>query len=299
MGYLLTPSEVGKSWVASGITKRLLDDLSNVNVAVATRRLNTNYTGNALRVRRASDSTETNIGFTSNGLLDTAAITSFCGTSDGFVSRWYDQSGNSRDLLQTTATAQPRIYTGSTQQLITLGSNNLAALQFSGSQWVLRTGLPSAITFNSVITALRLTNSITTASAEQALLASASGGKVSFGACTGFLTNELLTYLEPTVANTRYAFTQASGSIDTATRLIELYSNGASSQIFMNGGSNLANGFAGTPITFADTSIYLGATSTGTAGFNGVIGELILFGSNQAAQQTLFQQNINAAYALY
>lgn len=74
-------------------------------VAYSTRKLRTAYSGACLRVRRSSDSTEQDIGF-SGGKLDTAALLSFVGAGDGFVTTWYDQSGNGRDATQATAAKQ-------------------------------------------------------------------------------------------------------------------------------------------------------------------------------------------------
>jgi hypothetical protein len=71
--------------------------------------LRTAYTGNAIRVRRSSDNAEQNIGFTALGNLDTTALTSFCSGTNGFVTTWYDQSGNARNAIQTSAANQPQI----------------------------------------------------------------------------------------------------------------------------------------------------------------------------------------------
>lgn len=66
------------------------------------------YTDNCIRVRRSSDNTESDIGFVNN-YIDTTSLLSFVGSSDGFVTTFYDQSGNSRNLTQATATFQPKI----------------------------------------------------------------------------------------------------------------------------------------------------------------------------------------------
>jgi len=72
------------------------------------RKLSSTYSGSALRVRRSSDNTEQDIGF--DGLdLDIAALASFVGPGNGFVTKWYDQGGSGRDFLQSTANEQPRI----------------------------------------------------------------------------------------------------------------------------------------------------------------------------------------------
>lgn len=85
------------------------DSFAAPHRAISLRRLRSAYTGPAIRVRRSSDNTEQNVGFTSDGDLDTAALTSFAGSGSAFVTTWYDQSGNARDLTQTVVAEQPRI----------------------------------------------------------------------------------------------------------------------------------------------------------------------------------------------
>lgn len=81
----------------------------SAQLAYGLRKLRTAYTGNAIRVRRSSDSTQTDIGFTLTGELDTTALLAFCGAGNGFIVTWYDQSGNGRDITQSTGVAQPQI----------------------------------------------------------------------------------------------------------------------------------------------------------------------------------------------
>ncbi|MCX7348549.1 MAG: hypothetical protein NTZ54_03180, partial [Alphaproteobacteria bacterium] len=82
---------------------------TNPSAAFSVRRAVGSYNGALLRVRRSSDNTEQDIGSTIAGNLDTAALTSFCGSASCYVRTWYDQSGNVRDAVQATASAQPRI----------------------------------------------------------------------------------------------------------------------------------------------------------------------------------------------
>jgi hypothetical protein len=86
----------------------LLDLYPSAAAAYSVRLLRTAYSGSAIRVRRSSDNTEQDIGF-SGANLDTSALTSFCGSGNGFITTWYDQSGNARDATQTTAANQPQI----------------------------------------------------------------------------------------------------------------------------------------------------------------------------------------------
>ena len=87
----------------------ILDEYPGAAAAYSLRLLNTDYTGDAVIVRRASDNTTQNIGFV-DGELDTDALNTFCSGTDGFVATWYDQSGNGYNATQTTASQQPKIF---------------------------------------------------------------------------------------------------------------------------------------------------------------------------------------------
>ena len=63
--------------------------------------------GRVVKVRRSSDSQEEDFSANqvASGVLET-----FVGSgNNGFVSKWYDQSGNGRDATQTTTTQQPQL----------------------------------------------------------------------------------------------------------------------------------------------------------------------------------------------
>jgi hypothetical protein len=62
----------------------------------------------AVRVRRTSDNTETDIGFV-KGDFDTATFSSFIGVSEGRIVTLYDQSGAGRNATQNSQALQPRI----------------------------------------------------------------------------------------------------------------------------------------------------------------------------------------------
>lgn len=76
------------------------------------RKLRAAYSGPVIRVRRSSDNAEQDFsGSGSLGAVSVAAIESFCGAGNGFLTALYDQSGNGRNLVQATTTIQPQIVT--------------------------------------------------------------------------------------------------------------------------------------------------------------------------------------------
>lgn len=111
------------------------------------RRLLTSYEGALVRIRRSSDDAEQDIGVTGAGLLDTAAITSFVGANSAYVTAVYDQSGNSRNYLQATASLQPRLVNAGT-----LETNSGQPAIFNISASSTRLALASAVSVRTWIT---------------------------------------------------------------------------------------------------------------------------------------------------
>lgn len=96
--------------------------------AFSLRKIVRDYEGNACRVRRSSDGTTQDIGFTPEGLLDEDALRDFCGSADGYVTRWFDQTGNTLAWRQDADSAQPQIVDGGT----VIKVSGRPALRFDG-----------------------------------------------------------------------------------------------------------------------------------------------------------------------
>jgi hypothetical protein len=77
-----------------------------------------------------------NIGFDSDGNLDTYSLSAFVGSVDGFVTTWYDQSGNVKNATQTTAANQPYIIVGGALQT----NSGKPSLYFDGASRYLDCG---------------------------------------------------------------------------------------------------------------------------------------------------------------
>lgn len=107
----------------------LLDVYPNATAAYSIRKLRETYTGYAIRVRRSSDNVEQNIGFNVSGSLDETALTSFIGANSGYITAWYDQTGNGYDMTQTSATSQPLIVSSGTINTV----NTKPAILFDGN----------------------------------------------------------------------------------------------------------------------------------------------------------------------
>ena len=107
-----------------------LDTYTGATAAYSVRLLRTAYTGDIMRVRRASDNVEADVGFDGSNELsltspisntsDALSYTDFAdfvdhtGTpTDAFVRYWYDQA-STNDVGQSTAGRQPQIYDATT-----------------------------------------------------------------------------------------------------------------------------------------------------------------------------------------
>lgn len=97
--------------------------------AYSLRRLLSVYTGPLIRVRRSSDDTTQDIGFDITGHLDNTALLAFVGSGNGFVTRWYDQSGSGANLEQGTLASQPSIVTAGALNTL----DGLPAVTFDGT----------------------------------------------------------------------------------------------------------------------------------------------------------------------
>jgi hypothetical protein len=107
------PISLKMTWEENQQVSTLLDAYGNAEGAYSLRLLRAAYTGNCVKVRRQSDNTTQDIGFSSNE-IDTTALAAFCTGTNGFIEIWYDQSGNGNNATQTATSSQPKIYDSAT-----------------------------------------------------------------------------------------------------------------------------------------------------------------------------------------
>jgi len=91
-----------------------LDGFTTPSGAYSFRKLKSTYSGSAIRIRRASDNAELDIGFLgftsfTGAPWDEAAAVAHCAATSCFVKTMYDQSGNARDVVNATAANQPAL----------------------------------------------------------------------------------------------------------------------------------------------------------------------------------------------
>lgn len=256
----------------------LLDLYPNAGAAYSLRKLRTAYTGSAIRVRRLIDNVEQDFGFVGND-LDTTSLLSFIGVGSGFVTTWYDQSGNSKNATNATAINQPRIV-------------NLGALDVvNGKPAVLGDGVNDNLTN----TTLSLTNptSIFTVVDKVGNWGNFGLFSIGFGLSGAFLLSGTGIYFYQNGPSFSPQYTNNNQSLlvaKTATTGTnwELYGNNTT---VTNGGQNI-----GTQI---GTIINLFTRSPGNLQANMYMQEFIVWGNNQMTNRLNIQNNINSFYTIY
>jgi len=272
------PSFMGFDAAGFG-TPLLLDLYPGAAAAYSVRKLRTAYTGSAIRVRR-TDLTEANIGFTSAGNLDTTALLAFTGTGaldNGFVTTWYDQSGNGINATQTTALSQPQIVSAGS----VINVNSKPSLQFDGvnDEFALSSTITTSIYSN--FTVLKKTSTTTIV-----IPAGLSNGQLTGAWSDGNL-----------YENNGTSFVSVPFTTNTNQNLFSVIKSGNTLTDFSANQNGAALGsYSGTP--FVSIAIdRLGArTSTYS---NGNLQEVIIYNSNQTSNRTGIQNNINTYYAIY
>ena len=263
------------------LTNLLLDDYPNAAAAFSIRKLDKNYTGYCMKVRRASDDAEADIGFDSNGDLDTAAIATHCGASNGFVSLWYDQAnvgGTANNATQSAAGAQPQIYNGTS----VITENGKPACFFSGDQ------LDISVSLTTVDFSLFATYRKTTTSGQAGVFGLGPDATtyddielnqygsiltVFYGTASGF----------SSVQYTTSETNQRLVTFLTATNDVKLFENSTQRASATNITSKSTTTAIIRPRTSADINIQ----------------EIVVYNSNQSSNRTGIETDINTYFSIY
>lgn len=258
----------------------LLNTYSGAAAAYSLRTVNTSYSGGVVRVRRSSDNAEQD--FKSYEITN-GSLTSFCGVGDGFVTIWYDQSNNANNATQTTAASQPKIVSAGSLVL----ENGKPALDFDGVDHYFFTAdyiLELSANPASLLVVIKAANSqYMIAEADQ--IVSYSSNYI-FGGVKGA---EVL-WVNSTLFGSAIPMTQTIAGFDYDGTNFQAYINGVTSG---SSGTATVNAEAG-----ARTSI--GARADGTSSFfTGKMQEIIAYKSDQSANRTGIEANINAHYGIY
>jgi len=258
----------------------LLDTYSGASAAYSLRKLSSAYSGSAIRVRRSSDNAEQNFGFVNN-VLDTASLLTFCGAGNGFVTTWYDQSGNANNGTQTTAINQPQIV--SSGAMVTTNGKN--SMSFDGSN--------DSFNLSSTITAAA-SNFNTFVGKRDAI------GRRLYGLAGGNSQQYLWA-----IFSDNFAYLQAkttgynvSASNLETTQLLLTGLNSAGTMSMFKNGNTLASSFVPMTLNMGISTIGNYSGSSGlTCQCN--LQEIVYYNSDQLSNRTGIETNINTFYTIY
>ena len=295
---------------SGGSAPLLLDTYSGATGAYSLRKLRTAYTGNAIRIRRSSDNTSQDIGFV-NGELDTTSISNFVGANSGFVSVWYDQSGNGYNFEQSTLNNQPQLVSGG--NLIT--KNEKPTILFDGisefmtiptstfSMAFLHTigkSFVSVVGYNRVVNDGFIINNNYGASANigYALNTNTARNIDSFTTrgVSGQATVSNSTNTTPLTNNNLFIINDEKDNGNATASL--------RSKIYVNNGSSLnLNTLTNSPsVNNASHDLTIGASSGGSPKYyyyDGGISQLIMWNSDQSSNRVGITTDINTQYLIY
>jgi len=285
MGFIINPYQVQPGVPAfTGI----LDTYTGAAFAYsAARRLSSSYTGALIRVRRSSDNTEQDIGYDGSNVLDESALTSFVGANNGFVTKWYDQSGNANHAIQSTAANQPQIVTSGVINTQAGLSTGKPCLSFDGSNdFFDLTSLVTTANYTAFVAAKR------TGGNQGQWIAQKVGGTRPYAAViypsTGF------TYMSTYNSSTQLSV--GNGSFSYGAYILLTSRWGSTQNIYVNNsalttttGSDPNSGTGFDVIGRRGASEYSNVNNT----------ELILYSSDKLSDLTGISDNINTFYSIY
>ncbi len=285
---------------ATPVPAGILDVVTGAHAAYSLRRLDDGYAGNAILVRRASDNATLGIGFDANGQLDTASLLSFVGAGDGYVTTWYDQTGE-LNVSSAAHANQPQIVRGG--EVITAAANGLPAVEFGADRkrvlhasyltpWLAENTVLTAGQFLSLPTNGNLTMRFWTLVGPSSATRLSTGGDVLSGSprlavgygppFTCMESSHVLDTAGVLVATTVVDAIQAAGS-DT----LELFANGDSMLQLSN-------------LTIAQDDLFLaiGGYDAGGVhfGLHGYLQEIVFYGGLDPGQRGMVEGNMMGLY---
>lgn len=252
------------------------------------RRLNTAYKGPAIRVRRSSDNAQADINYTLDHELDIETLLSFVGSGNsGFVSTWYDQSGNGRHISNSTTTAQPVIVNSGA--LVTV--NSKPAIDFDGVDDILYRDSVPGVSFSQNFSFFIAHKTKAMATSNRFVFMTTIDTNNRF-ALSYYTTTTL--GINVMISGVSY---QKNYGVSANTNYLA-YVEASPLNLFVN--NNPSTGILATN-GFSTANISIGGnrnlTSTTFASF--YIQEVMMFQHKSAIEQTAIQNNINSYYNIY
>jgi len=270
---------ITSGWPVASPSALLLDTYPGAAAAYSLRKLRTAYNGSAIRVRRSSDNTEQDIGFVNNE-LDTASLNTFVGANSGFITTWYDQSGNGINATQSTSANQPRIVLSGVIETQLLKP----AIKFTNSNG---NGFTTTLSLNNPFSMISvLSQDITATLASTRIIQSSTN-------------NSLISLKRPdnlSIYTNATVISNFTSQISNQSYLISFLRQTTTSYVYQN------NALVSNSSTSSEN---WGTVTIGGVGllpgepFLGKISELVIYGSNKNSDIPGIHGNINSYYTIY
>lgn len=302
----------------------LLDSFPNSAGAYSLRKLDKDYAGSAIRIRKdTTGQPEQDIGFTNDGWLDTAAIKSFINARSAYVVTWYDQSGNSRNITQSVQADQPRIantgviyrqntkpcvvFDGSSDYLAAATSSHWTFLHSGGKYTVFTVAKAGLVTdpeaayllWGTTLTTLQrgsylMHDTRSSASRDRVLVHVIA--RLSDALVAGIVALNSQT-AGSTPANTMFlSYVLGDPDNATTTERSAIATNSASVQKNATSDNTSWNAVPFHPLQIGAAKNSAGVN---TLFLNGSVSEVIFYSSDQSSNRTSVSNNINLFYAIY
>jgi len=246
--------------------------------AYSLRKLKSSAT-KAVRVREDSGNTETDIGF-SGTLLDETALLNHCGSANGFVTKWYDQSGNGNDASNSNASDQPQIVNSGS----VIKENGKPAVQGNGGQELTGQLDKTIATQPFEIFAVVQYSSINDFTVAVANFDSSRARILLYT-----INNELRIFAGSVLS--KAGFTNNSQILHGG-----LY-NGGNSELFLDG-SRVATGNANNR-DYKGITLFNQNPKNGDNFFKGKLQEVIIYNSDKSSNRNKIETNINNHYSIF
>ena len=257
----------------------LLDTYTGAAAAYSLRKLRTAYTGDAVEVYNGSSYAD--IGFNVFGELDTVALAAHCGSNDGFVSKWYDQSGNTNTAAQTTTSIMPKIYDGTTGVVT---ENGKPAISINETYWQTTSAVFSAGDDFELF-------SVFSGSSDGGTSSLWVGNPTVYNSGYVGLTHPSNTSSIVSIGWSNIAFRKNTSLISSPTRK-SLYDNWVTS-------SQLLIGASGENLTDSNQQSTLRLMAYTTNTITGNLSEYVIYASDQSTNRTNIESNINTFYNIF
>ena len=268
-------------------TSYLLDTYSAA-AAYSLRQLKTGVT-NVVRVRRSGDNAESD--FTADEITDGTLLSWVTASgTQGFVTTWYDQSGNGNDATQVTAGSQPKIVNASA----VLTNGGIPTVVFDGTDDGLSAG-SIGVSGSSLRSVFSVTNTYA--------LAAAGGGYLGVGGTpsTGTIYDlcpESGQFALRVSGNSIYNYS-FSALTQYLISVLQTTTTTAGMNLYIDGSSVSQTSTTTTTLNTTD-DWYIGEQPNNTDKFfDGGIQEIIIMASDESANRTDIESDINTYYSIY